>query len=284
LVQRNWKVLRDSLRERGYVGGRSVAFVYRSANGDAARLPALAAELSALKVDVIVGVSTPVAVAMKGASQTIPLVFAAVSDPVGLGLVASLARPGGNMTGLSNVSVALSAKQLEILKEAIPHLSRVAVLANPDSLPLWLRETETGARTLQIEVQTYRVREPARLPDAFFAMVRRRVHALMVLADVMFFHSRVRIAELAAKAGLPTMFAFREHVEVGGLMSYDASIAEQIQRAATFVDRILKGAKPADLPVEEPTKFELVINLKTATTLGLTIPPSVLVRADQVIQ
>jgi putative ABC transport system substrate-binding protein len=283
-VQRNWKVFRDGLHERGYVGGDSVAFEYRYANGQAARLPALAAELLALRVDVIVGVSTPVALALKNATKTTPVVFAAVGDPVGLGLVASLARPGGNTTGISNVSVTLSAKQLEILKQAIPRVSRVAVLVNPDTLPLWLTETETGAQALQIEIQPYRVRDAARLPDAFSAIVRGQVDALMVLADVMFLRNRTRIAELARKAGLPTMFAFREHVEVGGFMSYGASIAEQVQRAATYVDRILKGTKPADLPVEQPTKFELVINLKTAKVLGLTIPPSVLVRADEVIE
>jgi putative ABC transport system substrate-binding protein len=233
---------------------------------------------------VIVGVSTPVALALKNATKTTPVVFAAVGDPVGLGLVDSLARPGGNTTGISNVSVTLSAKQLEILKQAIPRVSRVAVLVNRDTLPLWLTETETGARALQIEIQPYRVRDAAQLPDAFSSMVRAQVDALMVLADVMFLRSRTHIAELARKAGLPTMFPFREHVEVGGLMSYGACIAEQVQRAAIYVDRILKGTKPADLPVEQPTRFEMVINLKIAKVLGLTIPPSVLVRADQVIE
>jgi putative ABC transport system substrate-binding protein len=284
LIQRNWEVLRDSLRERGYVEGRSIAFVYRYANGQAARLPALAAELLALKVDVIVGVSTPVAVAMKSATHTIPLVFAAVGDPLSLGLVSSLARPGGNMTGISNLSVALSAKQLEILKQAIPQLSRGAVLVNPDTQALWLTETEAAARSLQIHIQPYRVREAARLSDAFSAMVRGQAEALIVLADVMFFLNRNLIAELASKARLPTMFPFREHVEVGGLMSYGANIAEQVKRAAYYVDRILKGAKPAELPVEQPTKFELVVNLKAAKALGLTISPSLLVRVDEVIE
>jgi putative ABC transport system substrate-binding protein len=284
VVQRNWQFFRDGLRELGYVEGDGVAFVYRYANGEAARLPALAAELVALKVDVIVGVSTPVALALHNATKTIPVVFAAVGEPVSLGLVASLARPGGNTTGISNVSVTLSAKQLEILKQAVPRASRVAVLVNPHTLPLWLKETEAAASALQIEVQPYRVGDAALLPDAFSAMARAKVDALVVLADVMFLQNRTGIADLAKKARLPTVFPFREHVEVGGLIAYGASIAEQAHRAATYVDRILKGNKPANLPVEQPTKFELIINLKAAKALGLTIPPSLLARADHVIE
>ncbi len=283
-ISRIWEGFRQGLRELGYVEGQNIVIERRFSEGRYERYPALAAELAGLKPDVIVAVTTQAALAAKNATKTIPIVFTIVGDPVGVGLVASLARPGGNITGFSNVSVPLSAKQLELIKETVPGLSRVAVLVNPDTLPLHLSETEAAARALKVQVQPHRVRDPDGLPDAFSAMVRERAGALMVLADTMFFLQRKRIAELATKARLPTMLPFREAVEAGGLMSYGASIPELVRRAATYVDKILKGAKPADLPVEEPTKFELVINMKTAKALGLTIPQSVLVRADQVIE
>ena len=281
------EAFRQGLRDLGYVEGENVVIEYRWAEGRYERLPALAAELVRLKVDVIFAVITVAALAAKSATRTIPIVTAAASDPVEQGLVASLARPGGNVTGLtSTVGPEIAGKRLELLKEAVPMVSRVAVLWNPDSPPAapHLRETEIAARSLRMQLQILEARSPQELESAFAAMTSAHAGALVVLPDAMFFAHRTRIAELAAKHRLPVMHGLREHVEAGDLIAYSVSLRDLWRRAAVFVDKILKGANPADLPVEQPTKFELVINMKTAKALGLTIPPSVLGRADQVIE
>jgi putative ABC transport system substrate-binding protein len=274
------------LREFGYLEGQNIVIEHRSAEGKADRLPALASELVRLKVDVIVAVSTPAALAAKQATTTIPIVIAYVGDPVGSGLVASLARPGGNITGVSALNVEYSVKWVELLKETIPTLSRVAVLsnpANPNHVALG-REVQGAARALGVTCQVYEVRAPEELEGAFTAMTKARADGLLVLPyPFTFVHAR-RIADLATKSRLPAVFGFRESVEAGGLIAYAANAPDMFRRAAAYVDKILKGAKPADLPVEQPTKFELVINLKTAKALGLTIPQSILLRADEVIQ
>jgi putative tryptophan/tyrosine transport system substrate-binding protein len=252
------------------------------------RLPALAAELARLKVDILVVHSTPGASAAKSATEAIPVVMISVGDPVGLGLIASLARPGGNLTGLSYSAFGLEiiGKQLELFKEAIPKIRRVAILSNGTNpiQPLAIREVNVAARSLGVWVQVMEVRSATEFDNAFSTMAKERVGGLLVVPDSMFVFQRTRLADLAARTGLPVVYGWREHAEVGGLMSYGPDLSDLFRRGATYVDKILKGAKPAELPVEQPTKFELVINLKTAKALGLTIPPSVLLRADQVIQ
>ena len=277
---------RQGLRDLGYVEGENIAIEYRWAEGKLERLPALAAELVRLKVDLILAWTTAPALAAKDATRTIPIVIGYVADPVERGLIASLARPGGNVTGLSWGGIELSGKQLELLKDAVPKLSRVAILINPASQfhKAVVKEIETAGRALGVKLQPLEVRAPDEFDSAFKAMTRERAGALLVPGDSMFLLHRTRLAELAAKSRLPAMHGLREHVEAGGLMSYAPSLSDTSRRGATFVDKILKGAKPADLPVEQPTRFELVINLKTAKALGLTIPPSVLIRADHVIQ
>ena len=280
------EAFRQGLRELGYVEGKNIVIEYRHADGKYDRLPSLAVELVRLNVDVIVTASTQAAQACQQATRSIPIVMTNVSDPVESRLVSSLARPGGNVTGLSLMHPDLSGKRLELLKEVIPKLSRVAVLSNlsnPIIRPL-LRETEAAARALDIQLQVVEVRDPIELDSAFGAMTRDRAGALVVLPDGTFQNERRRIAALAAKGRLPTMYAWREAVDDGGLMAYGASVPDILRRAATYVDKIFKGRKPADLPVEQPTKFELVINLKTAKEIGLTIPQSVLYRADKVIK
>ena len=263
---------------------------YRDAEGKLERLPALAAELVALKVDVIVAAAgTLAALAAKQATKTIPIVFIAVGDPVTSGLVTSLARPGGNVTGLSALSPELTSKWLELLKQAVPAVSRVAFLLQPGALGERtekdiLKEADVAARALGVQLQVVEARGPADFDRAFSDMASARAGALMVLSTPMFSSARGRLLDLAAKNRLPTLFTFREYVDAGGLMSYGPNLADLFRRAATYVDKILKGAKPGDLPVEQPTKFELVINLKTAKALGLTIPQSLLLRADEVIQ
>ena len=279
----------QGLRDLGYVEGRNVVIEYRDAEGKLERLPALAAELVALKVDVIVAASTLAALAAKQATRTLPIVFAAAGDPVASGLVTSLARPGGNVTGLSILAPELVGKCLELLKQAVPGVSRVAVLWQPGALGErtekdMLKEAEVAARALGVRLQFVEARGPADFDRAFSDMTRARAGALTVLASVMFFSERRRLVDLAAKNRLPAVYPLREFVDAGGLMSYGPNVADLFRRAATYVDKILKGAKPADLPVEQPTKFELVINLKTAKALGLTIPPSLLARADEVIE
>ncbi len=283
------EAFRQGLRDLGYVEGRNVVIEYRDAEGKLERLPALAAELVALKVDVIVAPSTPAALAAKQATRTLPIVFAVAADPVASGLVTSLARPGGNVTGLSILAPELVGKRLELLTQAVPGVSRVAVLWQPGGLGErtekdMLKGAEVAARALGVRLQFVEARGPADFDRAFSDMTRARAGALTVLASTMFFSERRRLVDLAAKNRLPAVYPWREYVDAGGLMSYGPNIADLFRRAATYVDKILKGAKPADLPVEQPTKFELVINLKTAKALGLTIPPSVLGRADEVIQ
>ncbi len=285
--QASWfEAFRQGLRELGYIEGQNIAIEQRYAHGVLDRLPGLAAELVRLKVDVIVVGGTPDAKAAKAATTTIPIVFTLAGDPVGSGLVASLARPGGNVTGLSNLQSELGGKQLQLLKEAVPRVSRVAVLynpINPAAAPM-LQGAQAAARSLAVQLQVLEVRSPNELASAFSATARGRAGALLTLADPIFANERVRLLGLAAKNRLPGMFFEREFVDAGGLMSYGPNFSDQFRRAATFVDKILRGTKPADLPVEQPTKFELVVNMKTAKTLGLKIPQTILVQATEVIQ
>jgi putative ABC transport system substrate-binding protein len=277
---------REGLRDLGYVEGQNILIEYRWAEGQYERFPALIAELIALKVDVIVTAGTPASLAVKKATTSIPLVMVAVGDPIGVGLVASLARPGGNVTGLSSIAPELEGKRLELLREVVPKLSHIAVLWNPDN-PFHagsLKETRAAAQVLGIKVQPLGVRVSEDFPAAFASILRERPGALLVLADRLFLHNRARIVDFEAKHRLPGVYAYRELVEAGGLMSFGPSYPGMHRQAAHYVDKILKGSKPADLPVEQPTKFELRINLKAAKALGLTIPQSVLLRADQVIQ
>jgi len=272
-----------------YVDGRSVVIEYRDAEGKYDRLPARAAELVALKVDVIVAADTPAALAAKQATRTLPIVFIGAGDPVTIGLVTSLARPGGNVTGLSLLAPELVGKRLELLKQAVPGVGRVAALWQPGFVGErtekdMLKEVEVTARALGVRLQFVEARGPADFYRAFSDMTRARADALTVLGSAMFANERRRVVDLAAKNRLPGVYGFREYVDAGGLMAYGPNVADLFQRAATYADKILKGAKPGDLPVEQPTKFELVLNLKTAKALGLTIPQSVLVRADQVIE
>ena len=275
------EVFRKGLREHGYVEGKNIVFDYRYAEGNLNRLPDLAAELVALKVDVIVTAGEPGIRAAKRATTIIPIVFPATLDPVAAGLVESLARPGQNVTGLSIVGPELDGKRLELLKEAVPKTSRVAVLFGPAYPP---KEREIAAQALGIQIISLRVREVGDFEPAFATARKKNVDALLTSPSPLLNNVRERIVEFAAKNRLPAMYGGPEFVEAGGLMSYAPSYTDLFHRAATFVSKILKGAKPADLPVEQPTKFELVINLKTAKALGLTIPPSLLARADQVIE
>jgi putative tryptophan/tyrosine transport system substrate-binding protein len=283
------EAFRQGLRDLGYIEGRNLVMEYRDAEGKFDRLPALAAELVALKVDVIVVGNTPAAVAAKQATGTLPIVFTGVGDPVASGLVTSLARPGGNVTGLSMLAPELVGKCLEQLKQAVPAVSRVAVLWHPGALGErteqdMLKGAEVAARALGVRLQFVEARGAADFDKAFSEMTRARAGALTVLTSNMFFIERRRLVDLAAKNRVPTLYQWRDGVDAGGLMSYGSSQTDLFRRAAAYVDKILKGAKPADLPVEQPTRYELVINLKTAKALGLTIPPSVLGRADQVIE
>jgi ABC-type uncharacterized transport system substrate-binding protein len=279
----------QGLRNLGYVEGRNFVIEYRDAEGKRERLPALATELVALKVDVIVAGGTPAALAAKQEAKTLPIVFPVAVDPVTSGLVTSLARPGGNVTGLSALIPELVAKCLEQLKQAVPGVSRVAVLWQPGAVGErtakdMLNEAEVAGRALGVRLQFVEARGPADFDRAFSDITRARAGGLTVLGSVMFVNERRRLVDLAAKSWLPAVYAQREFVDVGGLMAYGPNIADLFRRSAVYVDKILKGAKPADLPVEQPTKFELIINLKTAKALGLTIPPSLLARADQVVE
>ena len=281
----SFEPMAQELRKLGYLGGRTIVFEHRHAEGKTEVLPALAAELVQLKVDVIVAVGTSATRAAKNATETIPIVFTRISDPVALGLVASLARPSGNLTGVSTLAPDLAAKWLELLAEALPGLRRVAVVWDPTFPPaaLQLREVERAARVLNLELQPVEVRAAEAPEAAVRAVVAQRTQALLVM-PALFTEQRRRLAALATQQRLPTMLHRREFVEAGGLMSYFTNYSDMYRRAATYVDKILKGSKPADLPVEQPTKFELVINLKTAKALGLTIPQTVLLRADHVIE
>ena len=275
------------LRELGWVEGRNLVIEYRWAEGKVERLPELAADLVRRKVDVIVAPAGSAALAAKNATSSIPIVMIFPNDPVEMGLVASLSRPGGNITGTTfTTSSEIFGKQLQILKEAIPVVSRVAVLRNPvdPSFARQVGELEAAARSLNVRLQHLGAQGPEEFDGAFAAMARDRAQALLVIATSTFLVHRSRLAELAVKARLPTMNSFREQVEAGGLMAYAVNMADFVGHAAEYVDKILKGAKPADLPVEQPTRFELVINLKTAKALGLTIAQAVLLRADEVIE
>jgi len=281
------EAFRQGLRDLGYVEGRNIVIEYRWAHSSFERLPDLAAELVRLKVDIIVAVVTQASLAAKNATGTIPIVMVGVSDPVGSGLIASLGRPGGNITGTSGMAAELVGKQLELLKETLPKVSRVAALwnpANPVFQALQLRETKAAARALRVQLQILEARGPDELDRAFAAMTRERAGALLVLGDPVFTLHRKRIADLGAKRRLPVVSGTREFAEAGGLMAYGPNYPDMYRRAATFVDKILKGTKPADLPVEQPTRFELVVNMKTAKALGLTFPPSVMIRVDHAIQ
>ena len=284
---------RKGLRERGYVEGQNIVIEYRGADGNIERLPGLATELARLKVDVIVASATPAGRAAKQATTTIPIIVTAMGDPVGDGLVASLARPGGNLTGTTFLGPRLVPKHLELLKEALPRASVVAILWHRDHFRdagYWLDKTvdqlltEAAARTLRMRLHFAEMRGPNELERAFSTMTREHPDALLVFPSPMLFGERRRIVALAVKHRLPSMFNNREAVELGGLMGYGASVLELQRRTGIYVDKILKGAQPADLPVEQPTKFEFVVNLKTAKALGITIPQSLRLRADHVIE
>lgn len=277
---------RHGLRDLGYVEGKNILIEYRWAEGKYERFPALIAELVAQKVDIIVTAGTPAVLAVKKAAPSIPLVMAAAGDPIGTGLIESLAHPGGNITGLSGMAVDLEGKRTELLREVIPKLSHVAVFWNPAS-PLQVnseKEVQAAARAFKMKVLSLGVQSPAQFDNAFATIRRERPGALLVLADRLFLHNRARIMEFATKQHLPGVYAYVELVEAGGLMSYGPSYADLHRRAAAFVDKILKGRKPSDLPVEQPMKFEFVVNLKTAKQIGLNIPPELLARATRIIR
>jgi putative ABC transport system substrate-binding protein len=278
---------REGLRERGWVDGQNIVIEFRYADGMVDRLPAFVAELIRLKVDIIVTTSSATTQAARDATRTIPIVMAVSADALGEGFVSSLAHPTGNITGLTFLTgPEISGKQLELLKAVAPAASRIAVLANPTNRAhaSLTRELQVAARTFGVQLQVLDARSPDQLDGAFAAMTKGRAEALVVVTDAMLFGQRRRIVDLASASRLPAMYHQREFVDAGGLISYGASITEMFHRAATHVDKILKGAKPADIPVERPTKFELVVNLKTAKALGLTIPPALVQRADEVIQ
>jgi putative ABC transport system substrate-binding protein len=283
--QRFLEAFRQGLRELGYVEGQNIAIESRWAEGKDDRFPALAADLVRSKVDVIVAGSGAATQAAQQATRTIPIVMSTVADPLGSGLVASLARPGGNVTGMTAMSPDVAGKQFQLLTEVVPKLSRVALLTNPDnpSSARSVREAEAAARALGVRLQALEARNSQEIDSAFAAMTRERAGALLILPDVIFLNQRQQMAELARKRRLPAVYGVREYAEAGGLMAYGANYIDLVRRAATFVDKILKGAKPGELAVEQPTKFELVINLRTAKAIGLTIPPSLLQRADQII-
>ena len=280
------KAFQQGLRELGYVEGQNIVIEYRFGEGKSERYAYLAAELVQLKVDVIVTSSTPAIESVKNATSTIPIVMAASADPVGSGLIASLDRPGGNITGLAMLSPELSGKRLELLKETVPRLSRVAVLWNPkniSSAASW-KESQLAALGLKLQVQSIEVRGPGDFHNLSDALVKERFQALNVVRDPLIRAHMTRVVEFAMDSRLPAIYEDEDFVDRGGLMSYGTSHPDLYRHAATYVDKILKGAKPADLPVEEPMKFEFVINLKAAKQIGLTIPPNVLVRADRVIK
>ena len=277
---------RQGLRELGYVEGQNVVVEYRWAEGHYERFPALIKELLALNVDVIVTAGTPAAQAVRRATTTVPLVMVAVGDPVGTGLVASLSRPGGNATGLVSIAPDLEGKRLQLLREVVPNLAYVALLTNPAN-PFHVgseQQLRAAASAVHVKAQSFAVRNESEFDTAFDAMIRQRPGAMIMLADRLFLHHRKRIADFALRHRLPAVYAYQELVEAGGLMSFGPSYPGMHRRAAYFVDRILKGSSPAELPMEQPSQFELMINLRTARALGLTIPPSLLLRADQVME
>lgn len=276
----------QGLRELGYQEGKHVVIERRFGYNKAEAMPALAAELAALKLDAVVAAPTQAVAAMKQASRTTPIVMATSAEPVVIGLIASLARPGGNVTGLSNVSTDLIGKEMQLLKETVPGFSRVAFLANTHSpgKDLQRREAQAAARALHVELVFEEAANAADLERAFAAIVQARANAVVVALDPLMFSERQRLAKLAVRHRLPMISAFREFAEAGGLMGYGANLADMFRRSALYVDKILKGANPAELPVEQPLKFDMAVNLKTAKALGLKVPPSILVRADEVIR
>ncbi len=281
-----WEAFRQGLRDLGYVEGKNVAIEWRFNEGRVERLPPLAAELVDLKVDLIVAAASGVRAA-KEATKAIPIVMVAVGDPVGIGIVASYARPGGNVTGLAfDVSQEEGGKRLELIREAAPKAARIAYVYDPRffGMGVDLKSTQAAARALGLQLQILELRPPGSFEDAFATMARRRTGAVVVRPDPIAYLHQKRIADLAAQHRIPAIYGFRESVEAGGLMSYGASLSDMFRRAAVYVDKILKGAKPADLPVEQPMRFEVVINMKTAKALGLTFPQSIILRTDQVIQ
>ena len=280
------EALRRGLREVGYAEGRNLAIEFRWAEGNSNRLPALAAELAMLRIDAIVSQGTQATDAARRAATTIPIVFAVAGDPIGTGLVSSLARPGGNVTGLTDIAPEMAGKRLALLREVAPGITRIAVLwnpANPSAAPQ-MRDTSAVARSFALLIRSLELKDVSQLENAFATAVQDRAGAVIVLSDGALYGRRVQIAQLAAKHRLPCIAWTPEFAESGCLMAYGANVVEMHRRAAMFVDKIWRGAKPADLPIEQPTTFELVINLKTAKALGLTIPPSLLQRADQVIE
>jgi putative ABC transport system substrate-binding protein len=280
------RALQEGLHELGYVDGQNLLLEIRWAEGRPDLLPGLAEELLRIRPDVLVTSGSESILTLKRATGEVPIIMATVMDPVALGLAASLAKPGGNLTGLAILSLELTSKRLQLLKETVPRLSRVAVLwnpANPGNV-LMLKEVETASRILGLRWQGVGVRRPEELAGAFEAILGAQSNGILAIEDSMLVSHRSRIVESVERTRLPAMYAFRQFVDAGGLMSYGPNLSESFRRAAVYVDKILKGARAADLPVEQPTKFELVINLKTAKALGLTIPPSLLARADQVIE
>jgi putative ABC transport system substrate-binding protein len=278
------EALQQGLRDLGYVEGKNIVTEFRFTDGSTGKLPDLAAELLRLKVDVIVAAGTPAALAAKNLSRTVPIVVVAVNDPVGSGLVSRLSRPGENITGLTNQTPDLAMKRVGLLKEVVPQLSRLAVLGNPahPAYASQVKTIETGVQSLGVQLDIIAVRDPNDFEAAF--KMARRAQALIQLDDVLLTTHRTRLVEHTLRNRLPAIYGIREFVDGGGLMAYGVSVPDLYRRAATYVDKILKGAKPGDLPVEQPTKFELAINLKTAKALGLTIPQSLLQRADEIIQ
>jgi putative ABC transport system substrate-binding protein len=286
LVARD-QAFREGLRDLGYVDGKNIIIEARYAEGQFGRLPSLARELVELNVDVLVAVVTQASLAARDATKTIPIVIAGVADPVGAGLVATLSRPGANITGTSGMTTEVVGKTLEVLKEVVPKLSRAAVLWNPDNTLFqaqMLKETQRAADALGVQLQVFGVRGHDDLKHPFATISRDAVDALVVLADPILAFHQERIVEFADKARLPAIYGIKEFAVAGGLLAYASDLTAQFRRTALYVDKILKGAKPSELPVEQPTKFELVINLKTAKALGLTIPPTLLGRADEVIE
>jgi putative ABC transport system substrate-binding protein len=282
----NLAAFRGRMRELGWEEGRNFTLIARFADGRATRLPELAAELVRERVDIILAGSSPGVLAAQRATSTIPIVMVTTGDPVADGIVKSLARPGGNVTGVTAIGQALNTKRLELIKEAVPGARRVGVIMNPEAFytPRLLDDRQNAARSLALDVRLFEVREPANLEAAFAAARTERMDALLVQTTAFFITHRKRIVELAARSGVPTVYGEREFVDAGGLMFYGAGLSDMYRDAAVYVDKILKGAKPADLPIEQPSKLELIINVKAAKALGITIPQSVLARADRIVE
>jgi putative ABC transport system substrate-binding protein len=277
---------RRALHDLGYIEGKNVRFEYRYARGDNERLPELANNLVGLNVDVILTWGTDAALAAKQATTTIPIVMGTIGDPLGIGIVTNLAHPGGNVTGFSSRAAELEAKRLQLLKELVPGLSRVAILFNPTNhyMPLALQSAQRGAQTLDVTLAMYEVHDTTTLDAAFVTLTKDRPDALMIPADTFLVSQRSRIAQFAIENKLPSVYSFREYIEAGGLIAYTPNYYDLFRRAASYVDKILKGTKPGELPIEQPTRFLLLVNLQTARALGLTVPPRLLARADKVIE